>query len=405
MSEEMAMNNDASLQKRESFDGGDSIGLLDLAIAIAKNKKIIIGFTLLVMMVVASLTLLIPDRYTARAQILPPESQSGSSALLGQLGSLAGIAGGNLKNPNDTYIGILSSRTVTDNVIARFKLAEVYKKKYITDARNELKNASTIMSTKENVIMIDVTDENPQLAAALANSYVDELQKMTATVAVTEASRRRMFFEKQLQKTKSDLIQAEVALRKVQETTGLVKLNEQAEGAIRAAAALKAEIAAKEVALGAMRTFATANNPEYQRLQSELSGLRGQLNKIESGSNVGGGDISVAIRDVPGLGLEYVRSVREVKYQETLFELFSKQFELAKVDEAKQGTLVQVLDVAVVPDKKSGPKRILIVLLAGIVAALIVLCYVFIREIKQKMKSNPENASRLQALSHHMKWR
>lgn len=399
------MSEQASREQRENFDGGDSIGLLDLVIAIAKNKKTIIIFTLLVMVVVAGLTLLIPDRYTARAQVLPPESQSGSSALLGQLGSLAGIAGGNLKNPNDTYIGILNSRTVTDSVIDRFKLAEVYKKKYITDVRVELKNASTIMSTKENVIMIDVTDEDPKLAASLANGYVDELQKMTATVAVTEASRRRLFFEKQLQKTKNDLVQAEMALRKVQETTGLIKLNEQAEGAIKAAATLKAEIAAKEVALGALRTFATANNPDYQRAQSELSGLRAQLTKVESGANSGGGDISVAIRAVPELGMEYLRNVREVKYQETLFELFSKQFELAKVDEAKQGSLVQVLDVAVVPDKKSAPKRLIMVLLSGIVAGLLVLCYVFLREILQKMKSNPNNATRLQTLAQHMKWR
>lgn len=399
------MSEQASREQRENFDGGDSIGLLDLAIAIAKNKKKIIGFTLVVMMVVAGITLLIPDRYTARAQVLPPESQSGSSALLGQLGSLAGIAGGNLKNPNDTYIGILNSRTVADSVIARFKLAEIYKKKTSTDVRVELKNASTIMSSKENVIMIDVTDEDPRLAANLANGYVDELQKMTATVAVTEASRRRLFFENQLQKSKNDLVQAELALRKVQETTGLIKLNEQAEGAIKAAASLKAEIAAKEVALGALRTFATKNNPDYQRAQSELVGLRAQLTKVESGANAGGGDISVAIRAVPELGLEYARSLREVKYQETLFELFSKQFELAKVDEAKQGSLVQVLDIAVAPDKKSGPKRMILVLLSGIVAALLVLCYVFLREIQQKMKSNPNNASRLQLLAEHMKWR
>lgn len=399
------MSEQASREQLENFDGGDSIGLLDLAIAIAKHKKKIIGVTLVVMAAAAGITLLIPDRYTARAQVLPPESQSGSSALLGQLGSLAGIAGGNLKNPNDTYIGILNSRTVADSVIARFKLAEIYKKKTPTDVRVELKNASTIMSSKENVIMIDVTDENPQLAANLANGYVDELQKMTANVAVTEASRRRLFFEKQLQKSKVDLVQAELALRKVQETTGLIKLNEQAEGAIKAAASLKAEIAAKEVALGALRTFATNNNPEYQRAQSELAGLRTQLTKVESGSNAGGGDISVAIRAVPELGLEYARSLREVKYQETLFELFSKQFELAKVDEAKQGSLVQILDVAVAPDKKSGPKRLILVLLSGSVAALLVLCYVFLREIQQKMKSNPNNAGRLRTLAEHMKWR
>lgn len=404
MSEEMAMNNDASLQKRENFDSGDSIGLLDLAIVLAKNKKMIVVFTVVVMVMVAGLTLLIPNKYTARAQVLPPQSQSGSSALLGQLGSLSGLAGGALKNPNDTYIGMLGSRTVSDNLIAQFKLAQVYDKKIHTDVRVELQNASSIMSSKENVIMIDVTDEDPKLAAALANGYVSELQKLTSTVAVTEASRRRLFFEKQLQQTKGELVTAEMNLRKTQEATGLIKPNEQAEGVIKAAASIKAEIAAKEVALGGLRTFATSNNPEFQRAQTELAGLRAQLSKIERGANGGQGDISVAIRAIPEVGLEYVRNLREVKYQETLLELFAKQFELAKIDEAKEGTLVQVLDVAVVPDKKASPKRSLMVLLAGFVAFTLALFYAFAREVMVRIKNNPENASHWEQLMQSMKW-
>lgn len=399
------MNNDASLQKRKNFDSGDSIGLLDLAIVLAKNKKMIVVFTVVVMVVVAGLTLLMPNKYTARAQVLPPQSQSGSSALLGQLGSLSGLAGGALKNPNDTYIGMLGSRTVSDNLIAQFNLAQVYDKKIHTDVRVELQNASSIMSSKENVIMIDVTDEDPKLAAALANGYVSELQKLTSTVAVTEASRRRLFFEKQLQQTKGELVTAEMNLRKTQEATGLIKPNEQAEGVIKAAASIKAEIAAKEVALGGLRIFATSNNPEFQRAQTELAGLRAQLSKIERGANGGQGDISVAIRAIPEVGLEYVRNLREVKYQETLLELFAKQFELAKIDEAKEGTLVQVLDVAVVPDKKASPKRSLMVLLAGIMAFILAVFYAFYTEIKTRIKNNPENASRLVMLAQSMKWR
>lgn len=405
MSEELIMERELSLKNSENFDSGDSIGLLDLVIVIAKNKKMIIFFTLVIMALVGGLTLLIPDRFTARTQILPPQSQSGSSALLGQLGSLTGLSGGALKNPNDTYIGMLASRTVADNLVARFKLGQVYERKNATDTRVELQNASSIMSSKENVIMIDVTDKDPKLAAALANAYVDELQKLTSTVAVTEASRRRLFFEKQLQKTKNELLQAEVNLRKIQESTGLIKPNEQAEGIIKAAATIKAEIAAKEVALGALRTFATTNNPEFQRAQTELAGLRGQLSKIERGANTGQGDISVAINAIPELGLEYMRNLREVKYQEALFELFSKQFELAKVDEAKEGALVQVLDIAQVPDKKASPKRILMVLLAGVVGFILALFYAFFCEIKLRMKSNPENASRMAILSQYMKWR
>ncbi len=394
-----------SRDQLENYDSGDSIGILDLAVVLAKNKKRIIIFTVSAMLLAAGATMLIPNKFTARTQVLPPQSQSNSSILLGQLGSLGSLAGGSLKNPNDTYIGILNSRTVADNLITRFKLAGVYDVKLASDARKELQSATVVMSSKENLLSVDVTDKDPKLAAAIANGYIEELQKMTSVLAVTEASRRRLFFEEQLQKTKQALIDAESALKQIQQKTGLIKLNEQAEGAIKAVATVKAEIASKEIALSTMRTSLTSNSPEYIRAQQELSGLRGQLSKLETGANSGRGDISVPTSLVPELGLEYTRSVREVKYQEALFEMFAKQFELAKVDEAKEGTLLQVLDTAVVPDKKSKPQRSLLVALTGILAAIFAVLYAFWHEVKYRIRVNPRNAEQIEKLNIYRKWR
>ena len=386
-------------------DGDSNVNLLDLLIIIAKNKNKILIFTIIIIVITSCLSLLLTNKFTARAQVLPPQTQSSANALLGQLGNLGSLTGGSLKSPNDTYLGILNSRTMADSLIARFKLQQVYDVKFASDARLALQAASKIMSSKENLISIEVTDSDPKLAAAVANAYIEEMQKMTSTLAVTEASRRRLFFEKQLEKTKSDLLTAETALRAMQEKTGVIKLNEQAEGAIKAAATIKATIAAKEIQIGTMRTFATDKSPEVIRAQQELAGLRTQLSKIESGANVGQGDSSLAVRAVPELGLEYTRIVREVKYQEALFEMFAKQFEFAKVDEAKEGSLIQVLDAAIVPDKKSKPSRAILVLIAGAAAAILATLWAFLSEVRHYMKADPANAARFQTLRAYSKWK
>ena len=405
MIERNALNKSGQSYGTTPSGSESNINLLDLMIIIAKSKKKIVIFTIIVMLVTAGLTLLLPNQFTARAQVLPPQTQSSANALLGQLSSLGSLTGGSLKNPNDTYLGILNSRTMADSLIARFKLQQVYNVKFLSDARLSLQAASKIMSSKENLISIEVTDPDPKLAAAIANAYVDEMQKMTSTLAVTEASRRRLFFEKQLEKTKADLVTAETALRTMQEKTGVITLSEQAESAIKAAATIKAAIAAKEIEIGTLRTFVTDKSSELIRAQQELAGLRAQLSKIETGANVGQGDSSLAVRAVPELGLEYTRIVREVKYQEVLFEMFAKQFEFAKVDEAKEGSLIQVLDAAIVPDKKSKPSRAVFVLIAGVAAAILATLWAFLSEVRLYMKEDPANAERFQTLRAYSKWK
>lgn len=385
----------------------EQITMIDMLIVLAKHKRLIIGLPLAAAVVAAGISLLIPNSYTGTVQLLPPQSQSSASSMLGQLGALSGLAGGSLgmKSSNDTYVGILTSRTVTDKMITRFQLQSVYGAKSMDAARRHLQGASAITSGKSGMIVIEVLDTDAKRAADLANGYADELLDITKTLAITEASQRRLFFDKQLQQAKQSLSDAEIALKLVQEKTGLIALNGQAEAVIRAAADLKAQIAAKEVSLGVMRSFSTAANPEVVRNQQELAGLRGELTKLETGLNRGKGDVMISTSRVPEAGLDYVRKARDVKYNEAIFEMLAKQLELAKIDEAKESTVVQVLDKAVASDIKAKPNRGLIVMLATVGAAVLAVLLAFIMESVGNAHGDGRHAERLGRLRASMRWK
>jgi len=386
-------------------DQEDEISLLDLLIVLAKHKKLILGLPFLAALLAAGYSLLLPNIYTGTTKILPPQqNQSSAAAMLAQLGGLAGAAGGALgiKNPNDLYIGMLKSRTLADSLIQRFELQKVYEAKTMFDTRSALGASTRIAAGKDGIITIDFDDKDTKRAAAVANAYVEELYKLTQTLAVTEASQRRLFFEKQLTLAKDNLATAEVALRQTQERTGLIKLDDQGRAIIESVARMRAEIAAKEVQLGAMRTFATEHNPDYVLLAQQLGGLRAQLVKLEKASNVGQGDIFVPTGKVPEVGLEYVRKVRDVKYHEVLFELLARQYEIARVDEARDTSIIQVLDKAIEPERKSKPKRSLIVLLTALVFGFLAVLWAFIKEARERARQNPQQAERLNLLRRYV---
>jgi len=386
----------------------DEISLLDLLIVLVKHKKLIFGLPFVAAILTAGYSLLLPNIYTGTTKILPPQqSQSTAGALLGQLGALAGAAGGALgiRNPNDLYVAMLKSRTVADNLIQRFDLMKLNNAKYPSQARDGLAGVTKITSGLDNIITIEVDDKDPKHAADLANAYVEELYKLTQTLAVTEASQRRLFFEKQLRLAKDNLASAEVDLQKTQETTGLIKLDEQGRALIAAVATLRAQIAAKEVQLGAMRAFATENNPDYIVTQKELSGLKTQLQHLEKANRSGPGDIFVPTGKVPEVGLEYLRKLRDVKYFETMFELLAKQYEIAKADEARDTSIIQVLDKAIEPDRKSKPKRSRIVLLAALVALFAGILWAFACEAMARARRDPQHAERLHAVKRYLMWR
>ncbi len=337
-------------------------------------------------------------RYTATTDFLPPQSSnSGSSALLAQLGglgSLAGLAsGGGIKSQSDLYVGLLKSETVEDGMIRRFNLMEQYHAKLMSGARGALEGAVKIDGTgKDGLIRISVTDKSPERAAELANGYVDQYRQLSASLAIGEAAQRRVFLEQQLQQAKNALATAEEDLKRSQQTSGMIQLDSQARALIESVASLRAQISAKDVPVQAMRTYAGAGNPDLMLQQQELDTLHAQLAKLGAKPNgdAASDDLIVSQGRLPQAGLDYVRKTREVKYQETLFEILARQFEAARLDEAREGSMVQVVDRAYPPDKKSWPPRALFLLGGGVLGTLLSSLWIVFRDMMRRMRAAPE---------------
>ncbi len=383
-------------------DQEDEISLLDLLIVLAKHKKLILGLPLGAAIVAVIATLLMPNIYTGVTRILPPQqSQSTAAAMLNQLGGLAGIAGQSLgiKNPNDLYVGMLKSRTVADNLISRFELRKLYDKKTSDETRKELESNTRITSGKDGIIVVEFEDKEPKRAATIANAYVEELYKLTQTLAVTEASQRRLFFERQLDQTRKNLANAEAAARQGLEKGGLVVIDAQGRGMVETTARLRGQIAVKEIQISAMRAFATGQNPDLKQAQHELDAMKQELAKMEGTSSGRDNAGSVGKAD----GMDNLRLLRDVKYNETIFELLAKQYEIARIDEAREASLIQVLDKAVEPERKSRPKRALIVILTALVAGFLAVVWAIIKEVGEKARQNPEQAERLKLLRRYLR--
>jgi hypothetical protein len=356
---------------------------------------------------------LLPNRYTATTKILPPQqSQSLAASMIGQLGALGPMAAMaqkdlGLKNPNDLYVGMLHSRTAEDGLIVRFDLRHVYRDKRMSDARKDLENASTIVLGKDGFISISVEDKDPKRAPQIANAYVEQLRLLTQNLAVTEAGQRRLFFERQLEAAKNHLADAEQALKETEQKTGLIQLDGQAKALIEAVVKLRALIAAKEVELHAMRLFSTEQNPDMRLGEEQLSGMRAQLALMEKERGGLGGNTAddvevsagnVPVGNVPESGLQYIRKLRDVKYAETIYELLAKQYEAARLDEAKTAAVIQVVDPALDPDRKSWPPRSLIVVLATLLGFSGSSIYALLTEAMHRIRREPESDAHFLAL-------
>ena len=365
----------------------DEISLLDFALVLAESWRTLVFLPLGAGFVALGISFLIPPTYTATTRILPPaQQQSTSAALAAQLGSLAGLVGGaaGLKNPADQYVALLKSRSVYDPIIQRFKLKELYEAAYLEDARRELEQRSRASAgAKDGIISIEVDDHDPKRAAAMANAFVEELRNLTKTLAITEAAQRRLFFEEQLAQAKNNLTKSEVALQGsgVSEAT----LRTVPQSALEALARLKAQITVQEIKLASMRTFMTDANPEFRLGIQELAALRTELSKAEQSSPA----------TAAGNGAEYITKYRDFKYHETLFELMAKQYELARLDEAREGAVIQVVDAAQPPERKSKPRKGLIAILTTFAVFFLTLLAVFVRHAFRNMAGQPESAEKL----------
>jgi uncharacterized protein involved in exopolysaccharide biosynthesis len=341
--------------------------LLDLLIILSMRRRFILWFTVGAAILTTIIVFLVPNKYTATTIVLPPtQNSSMSSALLSQLagsGSLASLAGASLgvRNPTDMYVSLFRSRTVEDDLIDQFKLMARYKEKNMVDARIAFEDHSTVvLGSKDGLIRVTVTDRDPNLAAQIANRYIDVFRKHTDTLTITEASQRRAFFQQQLLEANENLVRSEETMKKTEQSTGVLQLDSQARALIESAAVLRGQITAKEVQLQSMRSYVTEDNPQYLMAQQELDALKAQLAKIAGPGAEATTDIGLSKTNIPETGMQYMNNLRDVRYYETIADLIAKQFEAAKIDEARQGT-IEVSDVAVPPDKKSSPKRALIV--------------------------------------------
>jgi len=366
----------------------DEISLLDLLHTVVDNLRLLVLGPLAVGLAALGISFAITPTFTATTKFLPPQQQqSAAAAMLQSLGALGGLAGAatGLKNPNDQYVSFLQSRSLQDTLVERFQLMARYKSEFMQDARKELTENARISAGKDGLITVSVDDHDPAFAAELANAHVQELTLLLGRLAVTEAQQRRLFFEKQLAEARTKLTQAEQALQASGVNMSALKANPQA--AVEGLAQLQASITAQEVKVATMRGYLTENAPDFRRALNELGALRAQLRQAErSQAPASPGDS------------DYVAKFRDFKYHETLFELFAKQYEIARVDESREGAVIQIVDVAQAPERKTKPKKASIAVLATLAAGFALLLFVFVRQALRNAAQDAEAATKLQQL-------
>lgn len=396
----------------------DEINLLDYLITLLKRKKLILRGTLGFVLIVTIIVFLMPNEYKADAKFLPPQGASSSiaSAMLGQVSpGIASLAGSILgeTSPSYLYVGLLTSRTVLDRIIDRFGLMQRYKTwiNWILPYQREecrKKLAEDIMTAevddKSGIVKVSIYEKDPKIAAQMANAFVEEMKNLSKGMAISQAAQQRLFYEDQLKDTKESLSKAEDDMRRFQEKTGALQPDDQAKAVIEGDAALRAQIAATEVQIKVARTYSTHNNPDLQKMEETLSGLRAQQSKVEKTGSPGHDPLMPTGR-MPSAGLEYIRKLRNVKFNEQLYELLLKLFESAKMDEARDAAIIQVVDTAVPPDKKAKPRRGLLIFLAAFVGFFLSVIIAFVLEYKEKASTDPSNSQRIELLRKYARWK
>ena len=355
-------------------DNATMFGVTGLAIHVlaqlAGRKRMILSVTGAAMLGGLLTSLLLPVRYTAVTKIMPPRQTPSTTAILNSVPGLGAMSdamsgGLNLRDPNSIYVALMQSRPIADDLIDRFNLVAVYDKKNRTDTRKKLEDNTEIVSEISTLISISVTDRDKKRAADMANAYIEQLRTLSKTISVTEASRRRHFYEEELKQAKEDLVAAEQAFQQVQQQKGLVQLDAQAKAMIESLAALRAEVAAKQVEVEALRSYSTEQNPDVQLAERELNSLEAEETRLEERNHVPG-IAGLGLGNVPAAGLDYLRAAHELQYQQTLNDMLMKQYDAAKLDESKEAAVIQVVEPAIEPERKSSPHRLEIVLLSTI---------------------------------------
>ena len=347
-----------------------------------KERGFLFRATVLGLVAAAALAFLIPKRYESTARLMPPESQSGSGmAMLAAMSGSAGLSAmaGNLlgmKSSGALFVGVLQSRTIQDRLIAQFDLKNFYGASRLEDARDHLANRTSISEDrKSGIVTISVADEGPERAAALAAAYVEELDRLAVNLTTSAAHRERMFLEERLWAVKEDLDAAAKDFSEFASKNTMLDIREQGNAMVEAAATLQGQFIAVQTELEGLRQIYTDNNVRVRTVRARIAELRKQLEKMGGtsalpapGTEKAEGSLYPTLRELPLLGVTYADLYRRTKIQETIFELLTQQYELAKVQEAKEIPSVKVLDEPVVPEKKSFPPRLLIMALGTALA-------------------------------------
>jgi tyrosine-protein kinase Etk/Wzc len=384
---------------------------IDVLVLLAERRRTVAVATLVCAVIAAVVAFLLPNEYTSTILLLPPQQNSSLAtqflSAMGNMSPLAELAGSGLglKNSNDMYVGMLRSETVEDAMVRQFNLESEYHERYLSLARKAFeKHVDVDGSGRDGLIHISVEDRDPKRAAQLANGYVDQFRTLSQNLAVSSAGQRALFFHQQLMQAKDKLSAAEEALKQTELSTGLIELSSQARALIESAASLRAQIAAEQVKIQALQTFAAGQNAQLIEAQQELASLRAQLAKL-GGSQQSADSLIVPRGKVPQAGLEYVRRLRDVKYYETIFDILARQYELARLDEAREGALIQIVSPAVTPDRKSSPHRGLIILAATFFGFFLGVGLAIAQANLAAIEADPEGGARLARLKRALRWK
>lgn len=399
-----------------SLDGG--ILLLDYLVILAKHSRTIIFTSGAVTVLTFLVLFILPNEYSATARLMPPQQ---NLTLSGQLmdslgarvspganaggGGMGGMAANllGLKTAGDLYLSLLTSNTVLDHIIDRFQLMKHYQTRYREDARKALSRAAKVsLGLKDGIIVIAVTSTTPKLAAEVANGFIEEMDRLLQGLAVQEAQGRLAFLEKERLQASQNLSKAEESVRLFSEQNSVLQIDTQTKGAIEYIARLRAEVDAKEVSIAVLRQQATPFNYDVVRMETEVKGLKEKLHAAEAQRENCVSDVCLPTSKAPSLALEYLRLFREAKFQESLYQLYTKLVEVARLDMVRDVAIVQVLDPADPPEKRSN-RRLLPSLLAGIIACFMMVLVAFGREYLQNMNKRIEGRQRLSVLKGYLK--
>jgi uncharacterized protein involved in exopolysaccharide biosynthesis len=337
----------------------------ELIATLTGRWRVLLVAPIMAALIAYGLSYALPKTFVSQTVIIPPQQQNSALTALSQLGALSGLAGTavGLRSPADQYVSLLHSASILDRIIDSFDLMTVYDVRFREVAREQLvERARVSLGKRDGLITIEVEDQSPQRAAEIANRFVDELRNLTGQLTLTEAQQRRVFFEAKLKETRARLTEAEVSLQSSGFNQGALRADARA--AAESYARLQAEVMGAHVRLQTLRSTLSENAPEVKLALTTYSTLRAQLVRFES-------------RAAEPASSDYLSRFREFKYQEALYDVFARQFELARLDESREGGLVQVVDRAQPAERKTKPRRVLMAAFSWFATAM-VLCLYFL---------------------------